>query len=1130
LSNLLDEQPAGFGDDAAFPGRERLRELYRTMLVARYVDDVEGEMTSGGEAAFHVSGSGHEGSAVLALSLIPEDWLHLHYRDKALILARGVPPAMFFHSLICNGASHSAGRQMSAHMSDPSRRLLSTVGPVGNNALQAVGVASRIKNDAERPIVVCAMGEGTTQQGEVMEAIAEAVRSELPVLFWVEDNGLAISTKTGRKTFYSLPEWCGEVETFHGLPIHRLNGRDVARTAGSVEAIVEQIRQTRCPGLVVFEVDRLADHTNSDDERVYRPREEIQRVRRQADPILVLADHLIRSGVARRELDELAEQVEAEVRQAADSARRAIDPKAALDAKKPLPLELTSADREYRGDPADPRLTMLEAVREVLRARLADDPRASLYGQDIEDPKGDVFGITKGLTVAFPGRVVNSPLTESTIMGMSIGQALAGGRPVAFIQFADFLPLAFNQIISELGSMYWRTDGGWQCPVVVMAPCGGYRPGLGPFHAQTLESVLAHVPGVDVVMPSHAADAAGLLNAAFASGRPTIYLYPKVYLNDRDVMTSGDVGRQLVPLGKARFVTRGDDLTLVTWGATVRLCQKAIEHLAGVGVGVDLIDLRSISPWDKEAVLESARRTGRVVVVHEDNMTCGFGAEVLAAIAEEAGRVVACKRVTRPDTYVPCNFLNQLEVLPSVRRILEASAGLLDLDFAWELPIQGESDLFVIEAIGASPADQSVTVVDWLVAPGEEIRAGQKIAELESDKSVFDLASPAGGVVDALLISEGDTVRVGTPMARVRLGGGAARKGQVREEPGVPRLRRKAAAAPVVRKAQKNERAVATSVEVGMSRAYAVAGSVDFHNRDIVKLFPKRTPEELTRRFGIESRHRLAEDETVLTMAVRAAEDALRGEGLSIGDIDLVVCSTNTPIFTVPSLACLILNALAIDEKSSTAAYDITAACTGYLYGLASGYDYLQTRPSGRVLVVTAEAMSRISDPKDLFTTTHYGDAASATVLTGQNLAAGRWGRLRRPVIGAKGEDGTILRVELEGEGRVVMDGKQALAAAVPAMAEMLVRACEEAGLRPDDLDLLVPHQGSTAMIDELRIKLGLDAAKVYNSIKVHGNTSSSSIPLCLSELVDRGGLSGKIGLAAFGGGFTFGAAVVTKN
>ena len=300
----------------------------------------------------------------------------------------------------------------------------------------------------------------------------------------------------------------------------------------------------------------------------------------------------------------MADEVSAELRQAADLARREPDPPAAVDAKRPLTTELEHPSREYRGHADEPHFMMGEAIREVLRFRMADDSRITLFGQDIEDPKGDVFGVTKGLTQAFPDRVTNSPLSESTIVGWAIGQALAGSRPVAFIQFADFLPLAFNQIISELGSMYWRTDGGWQCPVIIMAPCGGYRPGLGPFHAQTFESIMAHVPGVDVLMPANAADAAGLLNAAFESGRPTIFLYPKFCLNDRKGMTSSDVGAQRVPLGLSRLVCRGEDLTIVTWGSTVRICERVVEFLNGVDVGVDLIDLRSISPWDQEAVCD----------------------------------------------------------------------------------------------------------------------------------------------------------------------------------------------------------------------------------------------------------------------------------------------------------------------------------------------------------------------------------------------------------------------------------------------------------------------------------------------------------------------------------------------
>src|SRR5258708_2256902 len=224
------------------------------------------------------------------------------------------------------------------------------------------------------------------------------------------------------------------------------------------------------------------------------------------------------------------------------------------------------------------------ALRATLGHHLRTNDRVVLFGEDIEDPKGDVFGVTRGLSTEFPGRVRNSPLSESTIMGVSIGRALAGARPVAFLQFADFLPLAFNQIAAELGSIWWRSQGAWEAPVIVLSSCGGYGRGLGPFHSQTLESLAAHVPGIDVVMPATAGDAAGLLNAAFASGRPTLFFYPKSCLNLSEQATTSDVERHFVPLGACRKVRSGNDITFVSWGYPVFLCEKAAAALAGIGI------------------------------------------------------------------------------------------------------------------------------------------------------------------------------------------------------------------------------------------------------------------------------------------------------------------------------------------------------------------------------------------------------------------------------------------------------------------------------------------------------------------------------------------------------------------
>ena len=757
-------------------GLPRVLDLFRTMLTARWVDRVEMELVNRGEGFFHVGGAGHEVTAVLAAHLNAQDWLHLHYRDKALMIARGVPLAQFFHSLLCTDASHSAGRQMSAHLSAPELNLLSLVGPVGNNALQAVGVAHEIVSQLDptvtlaRPLVVCGMGDGTTQQGEVLEAIAEAVRARLPVLFLVADNGLAISTRTRGQTFFDRPE--GAAAEFYGRPIHRLDGGDPMSCDLRFSEVVREIRAGQGPAIVVLQVERLSHHTNADDERVYRTEAERLDARRTGDPVERLRAQLLAGGVKPAEIGEWDVAIEAQVRAAAAEALVAVNPRVNLDARMPwkerFPRPAANGEAKGAGTGAGtgaPK-TLLESMKAVLRAHLGADPRVTLFGEDIRDPKGDVFGLTRGLTEAFPRQVHNAPLSESTIIGVSIGRALAGGRPVAFIQFADFLPLAYNQIATELGSLWWRSAGGWSAPVIILAPCGGYRPGLGPFHAQTFESVFAHVPGLDVCLPSTAEDAAGLLNAAFVGGRPTLFLYPKLLLNDAAVATTQRPDEIFLEPGRARRITSGSELTMVTWGATVPLCLRAGRFLETAGVGVELLDLRTLSPWDVEAVVASAARTGKLLVVHEDNLTCGFGAEGVATVVEHAPGPVRARRITRPDTYVPCNYVNQLEVLPDFKRILTTAAELCGVELAWTESAGAADPVLVLEAVGSSPAEQNVKVLAWRVAEGASVAAGDWLAECEADKATFELRSPeAGRITD--LIAVGENVPIGTPIARI---------------------------------------------------------------------------------------------------------------------------------------------------------------------------------------------------------------------------------------------------------------------------------------------------------------------------------------------------------------------------
>ncbi len=1101
--------------------------LLRTMITSRVVDEVEMELVNRGEAFFHVGAAGHEGIVALHPHLIADDWLHLHYRDKALMLARGIPPEQFFHSLLCNGASHSAGRQMSAHLSARHLNILSLVGPVGNNALQAVGVAQQIKERPSHPIVLCAVGDGTSQQGEFLEAVAEAVRSELPVLFCIEDNSFAISTKTDGRTFFDLPD--GPAEKFYGIDIERISGEDVLSAGARLGVIVHAMRKDRRPAIVVFEFDRLTHHTNADDERVYREAEEISRVKRESDPISRLTAQLVDSGVLISEIDAMKREINESVRAAAQRALSAAEPIANLDARAPLPSSLVSLPA-YTGNESSPRLTMIEAIREVLRTRLASDPAVSLFGEDIEDPKGDVFGITRGLSNAFPGRVQNSALAESTIVGSCIGRALAGGKPVAFVQFADFLPIAFNQIASELGSIYWRTNGSWKSPVIVMAPCGGYRPGLGPFHAQSFEATIAHVPGVDVYMPSNAGDAAAMLNCAFESGRPTLFLYPKVFLNDQSRTTSSDVANHLEKPGFARVVSHGDDITLVSWGSTVALCQQAARELQMAGVGCDVIDLCSLSPWNRQLVCRSVERTRNLVVVHEDNLSCGFGAEVLAVVSEKVDVPIKMRRVTRPDTYIPCNYANQLEVLPSLRRILESCAELLKLNIIWESKSVDLDGSIPLEAIGSSPADQQVTVTEWKVKEGQRIEAGDLIAECEAEKASFDMRAPAGGVIRDLA-KIGSVVKVGEPLARI-LNDNTPKTSRRIPREAKPVIQRWV---PSVKKSSarpSSERALAQSLPnvVGLSGFHFVTGSTKVENEELLRMFPGGTSQDIIQRTGITSRFYCNERESALSMAAAVARKALLAEKMTLADVDAIYVSTSTPQSISPSMACLLHYELSKDGPTKDMpASDILAACSGWLYALQAAYDSCQQRPHSRILVVTTEAMSHFVRREDFETAFVFGDAATATIVSGPARLEGARALLHRPVLSARGEDGSILTVGRISDGRcspVEMQGVKVFPVAVRQINAMMVQACAESGWDFGDIQWVVPHQANGRIISAVQERSGITVDRVINNIASYGNTSSSSIPIALAEMLEQG-KRGKVVTCAFGGGFTFAAATL---
>lgn len=1103
-------------------------ELYKCMVASRESDIVEAELVNSGEANFLASSKGHEGTAIVAKLLKKSDYLHCHYRDKALMLARGITSEMFFYSALCKQESHSMGRQMVSHMSARELNILSIVGSVGNNALQAAGIAYAIKEDEDNPIVFCAFGDGTSQQGEVLEAIAEAKRAGLPILFFIHNNGLAISTRTTGKTFFSLPD-NKRSNSFYDIPITYLDGTKPFEQLGGLSQVIDLIRTKKEPQIVVFNVDRLDNHSNADDQKLYRIDEELARFDAN-DPLNNAALFLKHHGLSDGEINQATSDAIQSVRLAINKAREGSEPEAIFSAELPLLPELMPSAKEYRGDFSneDSRLTMLEAMRNVFDYHLSTNPLVYLMGEDIEDNKGDVFGITRGLSTKYKEQVKNTALSESTIVGLACGMALAGRLPVAFIQFADFMPVTYNQIFSELATMYWRTGGSWQCPVIVFAASGAYRPGLGPFHSQTNEATYAHIPGIDVYVPSNASDAAGMLNAAFKSKRPSVFLYPKKLLNNRGLLstTSSDIERQLVPIGKARIARSGNDITLVGWGNTVELCEEVADTLEKIGIEAEVIDLRTIKPYDINTLLISVQKTRNLIVTHEDNLTCGLGGELIAAISERLDGSFKARRVTRADTYTPCNFANQLEVLPSYEKILSIAAEMLNLNLTWQEESNHDESVYTVNVIGASPSDESVLINKLHIKVGDSIRSSDILVDIEASKSAGEILSPYSGVVEEIYVKELERATVGKPLVKLRLADSESLKNRKNCKKPILTKNKLVASAYAIKEVTNQQ-----IYKVGISNPIFKTGSKLVLNDEILANFPDYTEDDIVRRTGIKQRFWLEDDESIIDVAAANISKVFAKNNLSLADIELIICATSTPEhYQSPSMACLIMNKLyAIYGEQRLAAYDINAACSGYIYALQSAKDYLQTRPHARVLIVTAESMSNRTKKTDFETAFLFADAASATIVYGNDHIGKADAILDRVYLSALAEDGSILNVPADLNTKIHMQGRKLFTIAVKNMSLAIRKCCDLHGISLNQLDLVVPHQANQRILDAVGSHLGISQGALYSNIENYANTSSCTIPIALSETLLAQKSSNIIALCSFGGGFTMGAALLTR-
>jgi len=645
---------------ASFPKLD----LLRTMMLSREGDRREGILMRQGKGWFQVPGMGHEALAAIAYHLRPDDYLFPTYRDRALMLARGMTTREIALDFMARAGSSSDGRNMPAHYSSRALNVFSVATPTGAQCLPAVGAAWGIRLAGDDRVVVCSIGDAATRQGEFYEAVCHAIQESLPIVFVVEDNQYGISTPTRNM----LPM---RLQVFDERWVVFVNGR---RADEVYEKAGEAIRKARTgggPTILWCEIDRLSSHTSADDHRVYRPADEIEAMF-ERDPIRLLAEQLIAEGALTQEQ---YEQMQADITREVDAIYQEVervplpDPAHVLDHLygeppahyQPLPLEAES-------EPT----TMVAAFNRTFHAAMETFDTIVVFGEDIEDPKGGVFGFTKGLSSKYPERVRNSPLAEATIVGTAVGLAAMGYRPVFEIQFIDFITPGFHQLVSQIATLRWRSKGEWKCPLVIYSPYGAYLPAGGMWHSQSNDGWWAHTPGIRVAIPSTPEDIAGLFWAAIQDDDPTIFLIPKHIFRVRMPVQA----YRAIPFGKAAIRREGTDVTVVAWGNTLELAFQAAEQFAQQGVSLEIIDPRTLVPFDWETVEGSLAKTGRLVVIHEDNRTCGFGQAIITemtSVPERFNMLLSPPQlVARYDVHIP--FCPELEyaVLPDLARVMRA--------------------------------------------------------------------------------------------------------------------------------------------------------------------------------------------------------------------------------------------------------------------------------------------------------------------------------------------------------------------------------------------------------------------------------------------------------------------------
>ncbi len=628
------------------------------------------------------------------------DWFFPYYRDRALCLQLGVTPLeMLLAGVASKDDPSSGGRQMPSHWGDKALNIVSGSSPTGTQVLHAVGAAeagviySRVPEILDRAsrfhddeVVFVSLGDGATSEGEFWEALSGTCTKQLPVLFLIEDNGYAISVPVEVQT--PGGDISRLVRSFPGLHVESVDGTDFFASLRAMREAAAYVRERKGPAFVHARCIRPYSHSLSDDEKLYKtPAEREAEARR--DPIARFSEFLRTNNLAtEQELAAMASDVEREVNDAALAALRAPQPAtdtAALWVYSP-DVDPTSSAFETAPQPEGKPETMVTAINRTLKDEMARDARIVVFGEDVADAsrrealpivpgKGGVFKLTLGLQRLYgDDRVFNSPLGEAGIIGRAVGMAVRRLKPVVEIQFFDYVWPAMMQLRDEMSMMRYRSGNNFSCPIVIRVPIGGYLRGGGPYHSQSGESIFAHCPGIRIAFPSNAVDAAGLLRTAIRCDDPVLFLEHKHLY--RQTYSKGEYpGKDfMIPFGRAHLCQDGDQVLVVTWGALVQRSLLAAHQAAKDGISAAVLDLRTIAPYDWDTVASHVKRVNRVVIAHEDQLTCGFGAEIAARIAGELFEHLDApiKRVGALDS--PVAYCPDLEdaILPQSADVLKA--------------------------------------------------------------------------------------------------------------------------------------------------------------------------------------------------------------------------------------------------------------------------------------------------------------------------------------------------------------------------------------------------------------------------------------------------------------------------